>query len=59
MKWQSKTTYVDIDTGEIIDKRKIKEYIIIKTIRKTKNYKNEYIRECKRTPQTRINFNNT
>lgn len=63
--WISKTTYIDIDTGEVIEKRTKEEtrqeiknkYIIIKIIKHAETEKHrprgtiEYTIKCKRNPQ--------
>lgn len=55
-KWSSKSTYVDVETGEILNKKKVTEsYVIIKTIKYYKNDKRiEYIRQCKETRQQKL-----
>ena len=58
--WKTESDWVDIETGEIIEKKRIKngEYILIKT---TKNYKKDgetnikqYCYECRRSKQKRL-----
>jgi len=62
-KWYTTTEWVDIETGEIIPKNKIKEYYKIKTTFKYKIDENsgtrEYTNECRPIRQTRIEFGTT
>jgi hypothetical protein len=58
-KWYTISEYVDINTGEIIDKKiAMKKYIKIKTIKKTEINENigiiKYITECKENGQTKL-----
>lgn len=53
-KWRSKNTYVDVDTGEILEESIVKsEYIIIKKTKKYHVYKTtgtvEYTTECRKS----------
>lgn len=59
--WKSKSVYIDIDTGEIIDKDKAKkEYIIVRTetLKICRPLTNiiEYTHECKRKKYKQTNL---
>lgn len=56
-KWTTVSEYVDIDTGEVLNKEQVKEqYTIIKKNKKTKLYEQQQhglitiTNECKRRP---------
>lgn len=59
-KWTSKSYYIDIESGEEIEKKiALKNYIIIKTIKNVKSITEqigelEYIIECRRKPQLEL-----
>lgn len=58
MKWVTLTKYVDLETGEILPKSKIKNYIKIKSHYKTEQrktyYLKEYIIEVRPSKQTQL-----
>lgn len=63
--YDSKTTFVDIDTGEILRRENAinkEKYIIVKTNKKTTYNANKthgtinYTRECRKQPQSKFRF---
>lgn len=63
--YDSSTTFVDKDTGEILRRENainVDKYIIVKTIKQTTYNQNKthgtirYTRECRKQPQTKLSF---
>lgn len=60
--WYTQTTWIDLETGEVLSKSKIERdgYYVVKTEKKIKDcisYKiKEYVKICKKNRQLRIEF---
>lgn len=59
LKWTSTSQYVDVDTGEILTKKEVKEnYKVIKTIKKIEHGTEygyiKYTNECRKSTQGKL-----